>query len=238
MDSFFMIVATCECWVFLGSTSYWIQFAGPRLMIYVLALVIWMPISLVMRRNRTAWTPPKPDLGPIPERTLAVALPENVVVHYRLAPSRARLGAAFLDLGCMVLMLTILTITFGVFVQYSMPPALRGADSMLLLAIVAALLHGFWFEYFCQGQTLGKKRFGLRVIHCSGRPLEGPEALMRSALRLPYFLPIPLAFHSFELWAVTLLPLLILELALVASSHWVQRLGDLAAGSVVIVDPR
>ena len=38
--------------------------------------------------------------------------------------------------------------------------------------------------------------------------------------------------------SLALLPLLFLELGLILSSHWVQRLGDLAAGSVVIMDPR
>ena len=74
------------------------------------------------------------------------------------------------------------------------------------------------FEAVWQGQTPGKRIIGLRVIHASGRPVSTGEAILRNIVRIADQLP--------GIYAIG-----IVSVFLTARS---QRLGDLAAGTVVV----
>src|SRR6185503_10494552 len=77
------------------------------------------------------------------------------------------------------------------------------------------------FEARWRGQTPGKRFFGLAVLNDDGTPLRWPAALTRNLLRAADFLPL--------LYGVGLL-------AMLASKDF-KRLGDLAAGTVVVYAP-
>jgi hypothetical protein len=79
------------------------------------------------------------------------------------------------------------------------------------------LTHGYfvYFEYKKNGQTPGKKIFGLKVVTLDGSPLSLSKCIMRETLRyvdLMFVLPGVLAF-------------------LLTQKH--QRLGDMLAGTMV-----
>jgi uncharacterized RDD family membrane protein YckC len=74
------------------------------------------------------------------------------------------------------------------------------------------------FEVYAGGATPGKKALGLKVIHADGTPVDWPAALIRNLLRAADFLPV---FYGFGLTAML-------------CNRDFQRLGDLAAGTVVI----
>ena len=74
------------------------------------------------------------------------------------------------------------------------------------------------FEAFWNGQTPGKRLVGLRVLSVTGRPVHVGEAILRNLLRVVDSLP--------GVYAVGIVSVL-------ASSRS-QRLGDLAAGTVVV----
>lgn len=81
----------------------------------------------------------------------------------------------------------------------------------------------FWFypvvfEVYAAGQTPGKKLMGLRVVHEDGTPVGWNASVLRNLLRTVDFLPM--------LYVLGLLSMLI------DSSF--RRLGDLAAGTVVV----
>ncbi len=104
--------------------------------------------------------------------------------------------------------------------------------SILSIAIDARLMQGFFFiaffliewffpvvfEVWRHGQTPGKKSIGLRVVCLSGQPVNLQESLIRNFLRTVDFMPF--------LWGFGLASTLITRHA--------QRLGDLAAGTVVV----
>lgn len=93
------------------------------------------------------------------------------------------------------------------------------AEAVALLAFFAVQTgYGIAAEWLWRGQTPGKKLFGLRVVDAGGRRLQFNQIVLRNLLR-----------------PVDALPLLYLVggIACLVTRH-VQRLGDLAANTVVI----
>lgn len=99
--------------------------------------------------------------------------------------------------------------------------ALAGALGIGLALIVLFLSEWFYpvaFELWRNGVTPGKRVCGLRVVHADGSRVGAAASVLRNLLRFADFLP--------------LLP--VLGLVSMAATRRFQRLGDLAAGTVVI----
>ncbi len=77
-------------------------------------------------------------------------------------------------------------------------------------------------EWLWQGQTVGKRLYGLRVIRDDGAPAGFVAVLIRNLVRIVDFLP---AFYG-------------LGLLMIIGTSRSQRLGDLAAGTYVVRAPR
>ena len=91
----------------------------------------------------------------------------------------------------------------------------------VIWAVVAVLLFdGYFilFELLMHGQTPGKKAMKIRVMRDDGTPVTANEVLVRNILRLVDFLPF-----GYALGAVVMFP-----------SPLSKRLGDLAAGTIVV----
>jgi hypothetical protein len=89
----------------------------------------------------------------------------------------------------------------------------------LIVYFLVDWFYGALFEAFWSGQTPGKKLLAIRVLSTSGRPIHGEQAVVRNLLR-----------------AADVLPFLLLSGALsVLSTRRFQRLGDLAADTMVVV---
>jgi hypothetical protein len=93
---------------------------------------------------------------------------------------------------------------------------------LLLALFVMEWGYGFAFEAFWNGQTPGKRVFRLRVIKEGGYTIGVHEALVRNFLRAADALPV---FYGVGLVAML-------------STARLQRLGDLAAGTMVVREPR
>ncbi|WP_442510758.1 RDD family protein [Novipirellula sp. SH528] len=176
------------------------------------------------------------------DTTIAVVTPENIAFNYQLAGPFRRLPAYLIDIairwliiiGVVVLMLitgTILDLRFfGPFI---------GAGA-LILNFVVSWFYGATLETYFNGRTVGKWATGIRVIDIEGRPITGKRALIRNLLRIADFLPVaPLS----SLGAENAPPAFIIPTAMVCLLSMIftrrmQRLGDLAAGTMVIVDER
>ena len=85
---------------------------------------------------------------------------------------------------------------------------------------VFTIYYGYFavFEVAWNGQTPGKRIIGLRVMHVSGRPINGFEAILRNVLRIADQMP--------GIYAIGIVSVFLTERS--------QRLGDLAAGTVVV----
>jgi hypothetical protein len=76
------------------------------------------------------------------------------------------------------------------------------------------------FEWLGGGQTPGKKIMGLRVMYEDGRPVDFAASAIRNVLRLADFLP---AVYG-------------LGVTVMFISPKSQRLGDLAGGTIVVIE--
>jgi hypothetical protein len=74
------------------------------------------------------------------------------------------------------------------------------------------------FEVLREGATPGKKVFGIKVINANGTPVDISASLIRNLLRAVDFLPLAYGFGFISMLL----------------NHNFQRLGDLAAGTLVI----
>ncbi len=163
-----------------------------------------------------------PAAAPDPLR-LGVATPERVALSLPIAGIGSRTGAWLVDAALMFLFWIVayflLTLVADVL------DLVQGMSSMvaaLVLAGVFATQWGYWtaFETFWSGQTPGKRWVGIRVVRLDGAPVGFFESAVRNLLRLVDFLP--------GLYGAGVVTMLVNPL------H--RRLGDLAAGTVLIRD--
>jgi uncharacterized RDD family membrane protein YckC len=149
-----------------------------------------------------------------------VVTPEAVVLDFQTAGIGSRCLALLVDWLALAVALILMLMMLGVIGMFSGTAAVIG-----LLIGLFVLVFGYpaLCEWLWDGQTLGKRALGLRVITVEG----GPVGLRHSAIRAMAAL--------IDFW----LPpggLVALTLALLTGRS--QRLGDLAAGTVVIRRPR
>ena len=156
-----------------------------------------------------------------PEK-LTIDTPEQIPLEFPLAGVGSRfLALAFdtlLQAGAATILLLIL-LAVRLFATAAWPaigPWVAGGLLLIGFAIYAAYFA--IFESIWSGQTPGKRLVGLRVIDVSGRPLTVFAALIRNLLRVVDQIP--------GIYAVAIVTVLF--------TRRNQRLGDLAAGTVVV----
>ena len=96
------------------------------------------------------------------------------------------------------------------------------AAAFILVQFVVSIGYFIALEYLWRGQTLGKRLLGLRVVDESGLRLRPSQVIIRNLVRVVDRLPL-----YYLLGGVVML-----------ASSKAQRLGDLAAGTIVIRQPR
>lgn len=154
------------------------------------------------------------------QRRLAVETPEHVVLELELAGVGSRALAALIDAVIVVSGLFVVGIALIVTTLYVTPIGSIG-DAVLGLAIFAAVF-GYYtlFEGLGGGRTPGKRVVGLRVVRDTGHAIGFGDAAVRNIVRLADALPPPYLIGAI----------------MVAAHPRGKRLGDLAAGTVVVRD--
>jgi uncharacterized membrane protein SpoIIM required for sporulation/uncharacterized RDD family membrane protein YckC len=157
------------------------------------------------------------------DRQVRIETPEHVAVGYRLADLGSRFTALVLD-GLLLLVLLLafwLGIPFLVGQVGPLPAMVAGWGMGALVLIGFVLTWGYFvfFEAFRGGQTPGKRAIGIRVVHDGGYPLTLRGAAIRNLLRVVDSQP---AFSWLIGGGVMLL------------HPSTKRLGDLAAGTIVV----
>jgi uncharacterized RDD family membrane protein YckC len=145
------------------------------------------------------------------DTTRRVATPEGIELTLRLAGPVPRAMAWAIDLAirfAVIMAVGMVALQFGE----------AGMGVMLLAAFFVEWLLPAWFEAAWRGQTPGKRAMGLAVLNDDGTPVRWPAALTRNLLRAVDFLPF---FYGIGLAAMLV-------------SRDFKRLGDLAAGTVVV----
>lgn len=162
--------------------------------------------------------------GPAPhlDTIAAIDSPEQVRFEYRLA-GPARRGLAYaIDLFVKLAVLFVLAILL-------LLGGVSGDDfkgwTLGVFALAAFAMewgYGVVFESLGSGRTPGKRALRLRVIKEGGHPINLTDALLRNLLRAADFLP-----SGYALGAVVM-----------GLDPRFRRLGDLVAGTMVVVEER
>jgi uncharacterized RDD family membrane protein YckC len=162
--------------------------------------------------------------------------PEAVSVHYALAGVGSRFLAAAVDTLIQTVLLILVVIATsaaggwavmsGALRDLGDAPAANPAVWLVALFLIGTflLLWGYYvaFELLWNGQSPGKRLFRLRVLRENGYPIGFVESLVRNLVRLLDFLPF-----YYGIGVVTML---------IDSRS--RRLGDLAAGTIVVKERR
>jgi uncharacterized RDD family membrane protein YckC len=116
----------------------------------------------------------------------------------------------------------LLVLAAGAVVIFYAAGALGGGDAEFTPALgVVVLAWGLYYYFACEsggGQTLGKRAMGLRVVRADGSQADMREVFVRTILRV---------IDGLFLYLVGLVAMLL-------SGQRRQRLGDMAAGTVVV----
>ena len=150
--------------------------------------------------------------------TLTIRTPEGISFSMLLAGPVIRFLAWIVDAAA-VGVLALLAASASSFIVIVNPDIARAIAIASLFAI--SLGYGITLEWFWRGQTLGKRLLKLRVVDEQGLNLRFDQVVMRNLLRMVDRLPL---FY------------LVGGVACLLSRHN-QRLGDLAAGTVVMRVP-
>jgi uncharacterized RDD family membrane protein YckC len=145
--------------------------------------------------------------------------PERIVFDHPLAGPFRRFCAYLMDLG-LVLVLMLVALLASLVLS-------GGSQSSLGPAFVAFFLitwgYGAFWEGLFNGQTPGKRALGLRVISQRGVPITAVQAVLRNLVGTVDGL-VPFFFLT--------------GLTSMLLTSKLQRLGDLAAGTIVVIEER
>jgi uncharacterized RDD family membrane protein YckC len=170
----------------------------------------------------------------VAEEILTIETPEHVELQFALASIGNRFLACAID-HTIQLFLMIASIIIAISLTSTLRDLNSRADaaiaegSLWIFAITTLIVFTINFGYFVifetvwSGQTPGKRWLRLRVIQSDGRPITFFSALTRNLIRGADMLPFLLFFPFYSLGIIAVF-------ATVRS----QRLGDIAAGTVVI----
>jgi len=159
---------------------------------------------------------------------LRMETPEQIEVNLELAGLGSRFIAQLIDWLILVIA-TFILLFIGVIVHTTVAigtMALIEDPPTVILAIVIAVVFLLWFGYGVMfevrwnGQTPGKWIAGIRVIRDNGAPVNYQAAGIRNFLAVGDFFPIPIVF--------------LLDALIILLNPRRQRLGDLAAGTIVV----
>ncbi|MDX2226713.1 MAG: RDD family protein [Verrucomicrobiae bacterium] len=149
---------------------------------------------------------------------LRIRTPDGIVFAFTLAGLPARFLAWFIDLAVIMLIMIIVNMVLGLLVLLSSDLA---NALMILSFFFISIGYGICMEWGCAGQTFGKRLMKIRVMDAQGLNLHFSQVVIRNLLRPVDQLP----FCYFVGALMTLL------------TRHCQRLGDLAANTVVVCLP-
>jgi len=161
------------------------------------------------------------------DTTVAIEAPEQIRFRYRLAGPSLRAVAHLVDLVIIGFILGAAALIGAIFAIPFLLGGTEGADKTMtgvILLVVFTLQWGYFtlFEALRNGQTPGKAMFSLRVVKDGGEPIGLVDATLRNLVRAADLLPV-----GYLAGVVSML-----------IDPRFRRLGDLVAGTMVVVEDR
>ena len=167
--------------------------------------------------------------------SIEIVTPENISFRYQVAGPFRRLPAFLLDYAFRILICLGAAWILGILQSVS---GFSGWAMLILLYFVIEWFYGGLFETYWNGQTPGKRVLGIRVLSINGEPINGLQAMMRNILRLVDLMPmVPLtALFGEGVYGWT--PIGLVGLLTPVLNSRFQRLGDIASGTMVVIEER
>ena len=160
------------------------------------------------------------------DQEISVSTPESVEFSHEPAGVGSRFIASIIDAALQVTVILVVSSISGL--GYSSLRAISSVLTALSTAVAVLLIFlVFWgyhifFEMVWNGQTPGKRAAGIRVLKDGGYPIGFLDSVVRNLLRPIDFLPF---FYG-------------IGAAVVLWNDRCKRLGDFAAGTVVVKERR
>jgi uncharacterized RDD family membrane protein YckC len=151
--------------------------------------------------------------------TLIIRTPEGIVFSQFLAGPVSRFLANFIDQLCIN---AVMILVYACVVLVGIVSINIGLAFGILAYFIISIGYGIFFEWSWRGQTIGKKLFRLRVADVEGMRLQFSQIVMRNLLRFVDMLPAFYFLGGLTCWF----------------NAKCQRLGDIAANTIVIRVPR
>jgi len=161
------------------------------------------------------------------DENISIVTPDHIELDFDLAGLGSRFLALLIDASLIVAIIIVLVIAAAILGFGSMFTTGSGATGSWVVALVVVayfiVMWGYFlfFEALNRGQTPGKKWTGIRVVKDNGLPVGWRESALRNLVRIADILPPPACIVG--------------GVAIILSKTG-KRLGDLLAGTVVIVD--
>jgi uncharacterized RDD family membrane protein YckC len=143
---------------------------------------------------------------------------EKVPFTYRVAGVGSRFLAWLIDAALILLLILI-----GCCGSVTLDVGREGLGRAVFLLWLFGLVWGYFtlFEWLWGGQTPGKRILGIRVVQWQGTGVSFYQSAVRNILRVVDGLPLPFLLYG-------------LGLVVAACNREGRRLGDLAAGTLVV----
>jgi len=151
--------------------------------------------------------------------TLNIRTPEGIVFSQSLAGPVTRFLACFIDQLCIQVVLTLLGLVISLLALVSFNFAVA---FYVIGYFIVSIGYGILFEWSWRGQTIGKRLLRLRVVDVEGMRLQFNQIVVRNLLRFVDALPAFYFVGGVTCWL----------------NSKCQRLGDIAANTVVVRHPR
>jgi uncharacterized RDD family membrane protein YckC len=163
-----------------------------------------------------------------------IRTPEQVAVTYSLAGLGTRFAAVLVDTFVQSAVIALALVVFFALSESVFTALGTWLDTVVessapwVMALFILLFFGLVWGYFIfwetvwSGQTPGKRLCGIRVLRDGGFPIDFRAALVRNIMRYVDFLPFYYGLGAVSMFA----------------SKESKRLGDYAAGTIVVVSPK
>jgi uncharacterized RDD family membrane protein YckC len=154
---------------------------------------------------------------------IKIGTPFNIDLEFKIATFQKRIAAWMVDL--MIICLYYYLMLRFIYPLFSKGEAMQTAAE-LFVVIIPVLIYQLAFELFMNGQTLGKMVAGIKIIDMEGREPTWGQYFTRWILCLGNLYVYVIMFVLMILYLPDFLSVII--------SSNSQRIGDFAAGTVVI----
>ena len=193
---------------------------------------------------------------PVIDTTIDVTTPEKIAFEYQVVGPFRRLISYLIDVAASIMLYGILAFLGVMLYGFALEPIARSLGLTAVLELLGGLFSGmllvglfliYWFygafmETYYNGQTVGKMMMRYRVLSVDGHAIDGVQAALRNFFRLLDLMPVaPLPFIA-ELndleQSPALFPTCIFGLLVMMISPRYQRIGDLVARTMVVLEEK